>query len=325
MATTADRILSGARWSEAVRCEHRAALQGLGVTPTDERPRWLENAFDRGIPVGEMWGLVQGNRLRAQGHEVSLEHVIPWGPPEFEWEGHADLLDLTDCIVDEAYHSKDLEFREVKALQNAGYVDLLDESTGRPHRGVLTAINAADGDRNDGMALKRYPIVMDGPNGLRPRVRGIRERVIAAVQAGDAELAPRVSDTPNHTECQACPFLSVCHAGWTPPAPEEVVGLETTVDALRVTESDYHHATAALERIKERRDQLRDEIRPYTQPGIPLDAGTGVLVKRIEVAGRTSVQLGAFTKAGYAIPAELEPFVKHGAASERWTITEPTP
>lgn len=319
MSATTERILTGARWSEAVRCERRAAYQGLNTEPTNERPRWLEDAFDRGIPVGEMWGLVQGARLRAQGHEVSLEHEVPWGPPELNWHGHADLLDLTDAIVDEAYHSAALEFREVKALQNAGYVDLLDEATGRKHRGVLTAINATDGDRLGGMALKRYPVEMDGPNGLRPRVRAIRERVIAAVQAGDAELAPRVSDTPKHAECQACVFMSRCHAAWTPPSPEEIIGLEDTFQALRVTDADRKAQAAALKRTEDRRKELIESIAEYVPEGASVTSGD-VTVRHTRVADGVTFSLTDALKAGHSLPAELEAFAKTRKGYSKWDV-----
>lgn len=321
MSATAERVLTGARWSEAVRCERRAAYQGLHQEPTNDRPRWLEDAFDRGIPVGEMWGLVQGARLRAQGHEVSLEHEIPWGPG---WHGHADLLDVTDAIVDEAYHSQKLEFREVKALQNAGYVDLLDEATGRKHRGVLTAINAADGDRNDGMALRRYPVEMDGPNGLRPVVRAIRERVIAAVQAEDVTLAQRVSETPKHAECQVCLFMSVCHAGFVPPVPDEIVGLEDDFNALAILKSDLHHANAKVASLEQMIRDKREPLREYLEPGVPVISGD-VTVKITAVKGRVTTDLNGFVKAGHAIPPELAPFVKVGSGYGKWDVTKNEP
>lgn len=314
--STDTRVLTGARWSEAVRCKARAIYQGLGTEPTNERPRWLEDAFDRGIPVGEMWGLVQGKRLEAQGHEVSLEHEVPWG---LGWHGHADLVDLTDAIVDEAYHSKDLEFREEKALQNAGYVDLLDEITGREHRGVLTAINAADGDRNGGMALKRFPVEMDGPNGLRPRVREIRERVIAGVEAGAPTAEDKVSDSPRHEECQACVFLNLCHAGYQPPEPSEIIGLEDTFVALRVTDEDRKATAANLKRIEDRRKGLIETIEQYVQPGIPVTSGD-VTIRRTHIAEGVSFSLTDALKAGHALPVELEAFAKTRKGYDKWEV-----
>lgn len=313
MSATTDRVLTGARWSEAVRCKARATYQGLGTPPTDERPRWLDDAFDRGVPVGEIWGLVQGARLRAQGHEISLEHDIPWG---LGWHGHADLADLTDAIIDEAFHSNQLEFREEKALQNAGYCIGQQEQDGREWRGVITAVNTADGDRNDGMKIKRFPIDVEG---LRDQVMDIRERVIAAVQAGAVNPADKVSQTPQHPECQACVFKSLCHAGYTPPEPDEVVGLEDSFEALRITESDLHHAASKVEEIKARRDSLRDAIRPFTQVGVPVVSG-GTLIRRSEVAGRVTFKLGDATKAGHAIPDTLTAFITEGKPSERWRV-----
>ncbi len=309
---SATRTITGARWSSAVRCATKAQHEALGTPREDNPPPWLEGAFARGFHVGEAWAMIQAKRLEADAKTVECEMEVPWGPPEFGWRGHVDLANLTDKVVFEAYHSKELEFRDVKAMQAAGYAT----SLGPDWRAVVVAIDATDVTRDDGFAVRPYPVNVAG---LRARVLETQARVVTAVALGEWNPDDRVSDTPKHAECQACPFSSVCHAGWTPPAPQDVVGLETSFDALRIVQSDLSHAEAKVADLKRMRDEYREDVREYLPLGVPVESG-GVVIRRSEVAGRVSVKLADFTKAGFTIPSELEPFVSQGQPSERWKV-----
>lgn len=297
------RNLSGARASSAVRCIAKAEHEALGTPRDEEAQQWLEKHFRRGVNVGRAWA------SSAKGN-VTLEAEIPWG---LGWVGHADLLNHDDRIVYEAYHAAGGAFREEKALQAAFYADEL----GPEWKAELVVIDTTDVSDEDGFAVQGYEINVDG---LRDHVRDIKARVVAAVQDGSVNPADRVGDSPHHSECFSCPFRSHCWDGWQPPSPDEVVGLEDLVEQYRIVDGDLAGASQKKASLERQRDELRDAIRPYTRVGVPLDAGTGVTIRRTEVAGRVSVRLGDFRKAGYQIPEELEPFVSESKPSERWRV-----
>lgn len=302
--------LTGARWSSAVRCPAKAEHEALNSPREENQPAWLDRAFSRGFHVGEAWAMIQASRL--ENAERELE--VPWGPPEFGWRGHVDLADMNERVVYEAYHSKQHDFREEKALQAAGYAI----SLGADWRAVLVAIDATDVDADGGFAIKPYPVEVDG---LRERVLDIQARVVTAAALGEYNPADRISDTPNHAECKACPFSHICHAGYVPPAPEEIVGLEDKFEELRITDSDLHHAEARIKDIKGRQKGLREQVREYLTPGIPVTSGDTTVIVR-EVSGRTTFSVTDYTKAGNQIPDSLLPFVKHGKGHERWDVTK---
>lgn len=302
--------LTGARWSSAVRCVAKAQHQALGTPPEDNPPPWLDSAFSRGFHVGEAWALIQQSVLEKVGHDVQREMPIEWG---LGWTGHADLADLTSKTIYEAYHSKTGEFRPEKALQAAGYADMLGEDW----NAVLVAIDATDVDADGGFAVRTYPVNVDG---LREHVRSIRGRVIAAVQDGAVNPADRVGDTPYHSECRSCPFAATCHANWTPPTPDEVVGMETHFDRLRIVDGDLKSVRKQEAVLKRQRDELLEEVATVVEPGQTVACG-GTTVKRIHVAGGLSFSLSDATKAGYSLPDELAAFVREKKAYDKWEVT----
>lgn len=307
--STTTRTLTGARWSSATRCIARASHEGLGSHRDDEAQQYLQKYFTRGVNVGKAWALGKREELMAEGHDVVLEAEVPWGRG---WTGHVDLLDMTARVAYETYHAVNGEFREVKALQIAGYCDEL----GDDWKAELAVVDTSDLSDDEGFAVQPYEIHVPG---LLDRVHHIKERVIANVEAGSVDPADRVSDTPNHSECRGCVFASICHAGWRPPVPDSIVGLETKFEELRITESDLHHAEAAAKLVKERRDGLRDQVREFLPAGQVVECG-GTTIKRTEVAGRLSVKLGDYLKAGFEVPDELDAFVSEGKPSERWKV-----
>jgi hypothetical protein len=293
-----------------VRCITKAQHEALGTPRDDEATQWLEKHFRRGVNVGKAWAAgLEGN--------IRLEHEVPWGPPEYGWVGHADAIDVDNLTVYEAYHAAGGAFREEKALQAAFYAD----SLGPAFKAELAVIDTTDVSDEDGFAVQPYEINVDG---LRDRVRDIKTRVVAAVEAGQWNPADRVSDTPHHSECRSCPFSATCHANWRAPDPVEIPGLEAQFEALRITESDLHHAEAQAKTVKQRRDLQREAIREFLEPGIPATSGDTTIIVS-EVKGRTSVKLGDYQKAGYRIPDELAPYVTIGKGHERWDVTKVTP
>lgn len=308
------RNLSGARASSAVRCIAKATHEAIGTPRDEEAQAWLQKHFRRGVNVGRAWASGKAHELHLEGHTVTQkEWPIPWG---LGWEGHADLIDPDSKTVYEAYHAAGGAFREEKALQAAFYADEL----GPDWKAELAVIDTTDVSDEEGFAVQPYEINVDG---LRGRVRDIKQRVVTAVEAGAVNPADKVGDTPHHTECRTCPFAATCWAGWQPPVPDENISLETEFEALRILESDRAHAKAKLASIEEMRQTRLDAIRPYTRPGVPLDAGTGITIRRTEVAGRVTFQTSAYLKAGHTLTPEQEAFVKVGEPSERWSIGGP--
>lgn len=301
------RNLSGARASSAVRCIARAEHEALGTIGDPEAQAWLQKHFKRGVNVGKAWA--SGMVASEDHNDFELEAEIPWG---LGWTGHADLLDHRNHVVWEAYHAAGGAFREEKALQAAFYAD----EKGPDWKAFLAVIDTTDVSDEEGFAVQPYEINVDG---LRERVRGIKARVVAAVEAGAVNMDDRVGDSPHHAECRSCPFSAVCHAGYVAPIPEDILGLESTFEELRITESDLHHSEAKTRLIKERRDGLRDQVREYLPAGQPVACG-GTIIRRTEVAGRVTFKISDARKAGFQLPDELVPFVSEGKPSERWKV-----
>lgn len=310
------RELSGARASSAVICVTRAQHEAIGTPRDDAMQDGLKRYFHRGRKVGLLWARILRDDLIAQGRdpaELIVEDECAWG---LGWVGHADLSDYGEKVVHEIYHAKGGAYREHKGWQAALYAD----SKGPEWRAELHVIDTSPDELENedaGFSIQPYTVNVDG---LRDRVESIKSRVIAAAQAGEWNPSDRVGTSPFDTECRSCVFARTCWDGWQPPEPDEVVGLEDLVEQYRIVDGDLAHASAKEASLKKQRDELRDAIRPYTRVGVPLDAGTGVTIRRTEVAGRISVKLGDFRKAGYEIPAELEPFVSESKSSERWKV-----
>lgn len=317
------RNLRGARASSAVICAARAEYEGLGFDRTDETPAYLERAFARGKKVGVLWARILRDDLIATGRdpaELIVEDECPWGPPEYGYVGHADLTDYGEKIVHEIYHAKGGAYREHKGWQAAWYAI----SKGPEWRAQVDVIDTTKDELesdDEGFSIQSYDV---NPAGLRQHILELQARVVTAVALGEVNPADKVSQSPHHAECRSCAFMSTCHAGWRPTPPDEVPGLEADFDALRILQADLAGAEAKVSEIKRMRDEKRDGVREYLQPGVPVLSGDTV-IKVIEVKGRTTVSLTDYQKAGHEIPAELEAFVKHGKPSERWFVDQAKP
>lgn len=312
---SATRILTGARWSSAARCAAKAEHEALNSPGAEDKPQWMDGAFARGFHIGVAWAMIQAEALRTEGKEAEVELEVPWGPPEFGWRGHVDLANMTDRIVYEAYHSKDLELRDEKILQAAGYAT----SLGPDWRAVVVAINATDVDADGGFATRMFPVDVSA---FREEVLLRQAEVVTAVAMGEYNPADRVSDTPNHAECKSCPFSSICHAGYVPPIPEEVVGLEDKFVALRIADSDRHHAKAKLAATEAVRAGLIEQIAEFIPENHTVQCGD-VTVKRITVKPSLTFSLTDALKAGHALPVELEAFAKPKRGYDRWEVIAP--
>lgn len=319
----ATRTLTGARASSAVICAARAEYEGLGVEQSNDPPAYLERAFRRGKKVGTLWARIMRDDLIAEGRdpaELVVEDECAWGPPEYGYVGHADLADYGEKVIHEIYHAQGGAYREHKGWQAAWYAI----SKGPEWRAQLDVVDTTKGElesEDEGFAIQSYELNVTG---LRLLVLELQARVITAIALGEVNPADKISQTPHHSDCRTCSFASICHQDWRPALPEDVPGLEDDFDALRILTADVQGKEADLAAAKRLRDDRRDAVREFLPAGVAILSGD-VSVKRIEVAGRVTVKLGDYRKAGYQIPAELAPFVTEGKPSERWSVDKATP
>jgi hypothetical protein len=309
--------LKGARLSSAVRCIARAEHEALG-TPRDEHAtEFLDDYFVRGVAVGKAWVREQKALTKAAGKTLIEECAIPWGPKEYGWEGHADAVILEDQLVIEAYHAKGGDFRRNKALQAAAYATQL----GPEWRAMLAVLDSSDIDEDEGFRVTLIPLEVSE---LKPETDAIIARVTAAVAEGVWNPDDRVADHPGDNECRHCPFRGPCWAGWEPPAPDFVPELDDDAALLLRLQSDRAHLKVQLDQLDERVRIMRDALRPFTRPGVPLVAG-GASIKRIEIKPRRTFSFSAYEGAGHLVTPTMREFIKESPdTGERWYVGKAT-
>lgn len=315
------RELSGARASSAVICPARAEYEGLQADRTDDTPAYLERAFNRGRKVGVLWARIMRDDLIATGRdpaELVVEDKCAWGPPEYGWEGHADLADYGERVVHEIYHAKGGVYREHKGWQAAWYAI----SKGDEWRAQVDVVDTSSEElasEDEGFSIQSYDVNVPG---LRAHVLGLQARVVTAVALGEVNPADKISDTPRHPDCQSCAFMTTCHAGWQPPHPAGIPGLEDVFVALRVTDADRKAQASALKKTEDRRKELIEQIiEVFPDESSSVTSGD-VTVKRTVVKPGVSFSLTDAIKAGHSLPAELEAFAKPRKGFDKWEVVE---
>lgn len=305
--------LTGARLSSAVRCAARAEHEALG-TPRDEfATTLLDDAFVRGVNIAKAWVRDQKALTAAAGKTLIEEAEIPWGPPEYGWTGHADALILEDKLVIEAYHAKGGTFRRNKALQAVAYASQL----GPDYRAMLAVLDSTDIDEEEGFRVTLIPLDVDE---LKVEALLIMSLVVIAYAKGEWNPADRIADTPADSECRHCPFREPCWADWVPPEPDYAPELDDTAATLVRLQSDRARLKLELDQVDERVRIVRDELRPWTRPGVPLIAG-GASIKRIETAPRRTFRFAAYEGAGHIVTPTMRDFLSEAAETgERWYV-----
>lgn len=315
--------LVGARWSSAVRCIARAEYQALGIQGDDDATFFLTEAFARGVNAADNWVQARKRYHEAIGDKFYTEVEIPWGPLG-RWTGHADAVIISPGsehpkLVVECYHSSKGEFREEKALQVAFYAHKLSESEPRgsaPYEAMLVALNTgALGD--EGFETTPYAVDVQG---LLPRVREIEAKIALAYAEEMVNLDDRVGDGPHHSECKSCPFREHCWADYEPPSIEENAAMADVLDRLILAQSNAAHLRAASDEAADLVRALKDQVRPFTVPGKPVQAG-GIMVSRTLTAPRKSFRVTDYLKAGHHLTPTMLDFARESAEpGERWTI-----
>lgn len=303
MAVVLQRDLTGARWSSAVSCPRRAVYEHQDAPkepPSDQTKRWWRRghavaAAIRGALIAD---------LREQNRRPRAEEVIPWPASDPVGEGHADLYIPHERVILEVTSTSGCDLDQHKALQAAGYAL---EHPNAEHAQVVSVDPSSFEER-------WYPINVAA---LEPQVRSIQEQVVHGVKTG--ELPERVCRHPHDAPAFLCPFVEHCFAGWTRPDPD-VLLLDEEAVVLAELEDDVGRHKQALKAAEIARNEMRDELRPYLDAGAEVETTRIAKLKRTVIDPRRTLSLSDMQKAGVSLPAELEPYVKTGQSSERWTV-----
>lgn len=312
--------LKGARWSSAVRCVAKAEYQALGIMGehlATGQPHPLQEAFTRGVSAAENWIEAQERLCDEQGKTLYREVEVAWGPGSI-WTGHADAVIMPDALVMEAYHSIGGKFVEAKALQAAFYALKL----GPEYRAMLCALDPTNIDIDGGYVVTPYRVDVDGK---MPEVAAIEAAIEAAYEAGEVNPADKVGDSPDHGECRTCEFREACWFDYTPPTLEERTDLLDLLERVALAQSNYYYAKTAQDEAGDVLRHLKDELRPFTKPGVPLRGG-GVQVTRALVEPRKSFKLTDYLRAGFPITPEMEDYANEAPEpGERWYVKRVDP
>jgi hypothetical protein len=298
------RQLDGARWSSAVICPRRAYYDHAR-TPLDEMPRGIEGARWRGQVIGKAVAEEIVRHWRAQGRRPRVEEAVPWPAADPVGIGHADVYLPSEARMVEIKTMSGMELRHEAALQVSGYT--LNHP--RAEQATVLVVDPLSGGERE------YPIRVEA---LRSEVEEIEAKVVSGIRGGG--IPARVCRHPHDEPSLICPYVSTCFQEWTPPtlpAPQMAEAFRRLAEVERLMK----YAKSESETLREDRDELRRNLAPFLEPGMDYVAG-GIRVRRSMVEGHERLSLSEMRKAGYEVPAELEPFVRDIVSSERWYVTE---
>lgn len=300
-------MLSGVRWSTAVRCSRAAAYQALGVEALPYSPE-TERMFLRGTQLGRAMAESVAAGLEAQGRTALAEVECPWPREEPIGVGHADLHIPDESTVIEVYSTTDGSFPRMKALQGVGYALSLEAQQVK-----VLAVHPSSYEE------RVYPVNVEA---LRPEVEAIMAEVVGAVR--DGVIPERLNGAPNahpgQFQCQDCPFRRTCWEGWQPPPAGRLPGMDEDLRRLAEVSDQLTRIKRATD-LEAERDAIRERIAPMMEAGQDYIEG-GVKVRRTQVAGRRSLSLSAMEAAGYSLPPEIAEFVTEGKPFDKWTVKE---
>lgn len=316
--------LKGARWSATSRCPRQGAYSALGAIPSpsseavrgmQERGHDLEDVYERRL------------KERYSG-PYEREQAIPWGEPG--WELHVDFM-LPEL---------DRQHLEVKSTTKIDTIPgaLLNVGGVERKAPIWQVAGAAVFDPEGGTAQiavmspttyqhHEFDVVIDAD--LEAAVHELEQLVVRAVTTG--ELPDRVCTVPSDATARFCPYRDTCFSDWEPV--EQVVTTGAVVvlaHQLRQAEDAVRQANGDLSVMKERRDDLRRQMRDYTTAGLEYEIG-GVRIRRtVSTRGRRTFKLSDALSTG-ALPAEdidgplsrLGNFITESAPTERWTVGDP--
>ncbi len=308
MSTTAPApVLTGVRWSTAVRCSRAAAYQAIGIEG-EPYPESVERMFARGARIGRVMADEVVSTLAAQGRVAIPEREVPWPAADPIGIGHADIDIPADDTVVEVFSTAGGALDRVKVLQVTGYAINL----GRSQAKVL-AVDPSSGEETV------YPVNVEGN---RPVVERIEAEVVAAKV--DGVIPDRLNGDTAHPGvfmCQTCPFRRTCYDGWTPPPAGRAPGHADDFERLLSIEREAKRVKKLGAELEEERNEIRERLAGLLEDRTEYIEG-GVQIKRTPVAGRRTMAFSDLEAAGYSLPPEVEAFVSTGKGYDRWTIKE---
>jgi hypothetical protein len=302
MVVAADtRILTGPRWSSAVMCSRKAFYEAAEAP----RRQWTKVELQR-FRRGQIWeeavvaDVVDG--FRQQGRRPRRQETVAWPARDPIGTGHMDCYIPSERLVVEVVSNAGGHLPEYKCLQVAGY------ALNHPNadQAVVLSVDTHTGDD------PVYPIDLSG---LEPRVREIEQAVVGGVRSGEPPC--RTCRTPVDGPAQMCPFVEHCFSDWEWPSFEELLADSKDLEELADAEDDVGQLRKELADAEEKRNTLRDRLRPLVPPGEEGIAGD-VRIRRT-VFSKTSFSLSDLRKTGHKLPPKLDPFVKE-TEQERWTV-----
>lgn len=302
--TTAERLLTGPRWSSAVRCARQTVYQGLNA-PEEPPPEDVQLRWRRGSILGAAAAEHIRREYIRRGGMPRAEEEIPWPAADPVGVGHADLYIPAERHIIEIVTTKDAALPEAKPLQVSGYVINHPKAI----QGTVLSIDPNTSEE------RSYPIDVEGLSGAVAR---IEDQVMRGIRSGGDLLPERAGRHPMDWPCRECPFATtVCYQDWDEPPLVELPGVQADIE--RLADLDDLLAESKDPVLEEERKALRDRLAPMVEPGKDYMAGN-IRFRRTPVDGRRSLDLSSMEKAGYSLPRDAEEFVRTGKGYDRWTV-----
>ena len=312
-------VLKGVRWSGVVasQCARRVAYEHAD-TPTPPIDEKTQALFDRGHRFEKLIVDEIVAELEDAGVVGERQAVLAWppGPDEKIGETHVDFFATMPGGSLRLYEIKskgDPRLAHADALQVAGQAILVRELTGilgveHDVDAYVCLVDSHSGERRD-----IYVDPAEHEDDVRRLWQVAREGIAAATPA-DAE---RAWEHPGASGCFRCPFRDACWADWTAPPLDEVVGVDQAAHALLHVTQEIRDVLQHSKALHEKRDALRDELRPFVPIGEEVDAG-GIRIK-VTVSEAPKFSYSEARKAGLELPPEFDTFLGT-TRTERWTV-----
>jgi len=284
-----------------------AAYQALDVEGEPYSEETLRR-FGRGTRIGQAMAAEIIEGLAAQGREAVAEYEVPWPKDDPISVGHIDVYVPAENYPIEVVSTEGCTLPPNKARQVAGYALNLGAE-----KAAVVSVDPKTGED------RVYPINVES---FRAEVEAIEDAVVSAMRGGP--LPERFDGAhPGAFPCSQCPFLVGCFANWEPPPAGRLPGCEDDLQRLADLEREIKRTPRGdhVLELEAERDEIRQKLRGLMEPGQDY-IEAGVRVRRTEVNGRRSFSFSAAEAAGFALPADLLPFISEGKPSDRWTVRE---